>query len=145
MNRKALAYSFACVVLVSAVVLAAASRHWQTGTLMETEQQKVREGSTKNSNTDGSAKERGNKTQYSQNTTTTQTDNFETYQIYTIEMGNKIYVAREHLLFPWSKPANVTVGESVKVAVEKNKLYILDANEKQHKATITKVSMKSTR
>lgn len=143
MNGKTLVCAVACVVLASAVISAAGSRKWQTGTLTETEQQKVQEGSTKNSNTDGSIKQRGNKTDYSQNTTTTQTDNFETYQIYTIEAGEKVYIGREHLLFPWSKPASVTVGRPVKFAVEKSKLYILDEDDKEHKATITRVSMKS--
>jgi hypothetical protein len=143
MNVKSFVFAFVCIVLLPSAALAASSRNWQTGTLMETEQQKVREGSTQNSNTDGSAKKRGDKTDYSQNTTTTKTDNFETYQIYTIEAGGKVYVAREHLLFPWSKPAHITVGEPVKLAIEKNKLYILDADEKEHKATVTKVSMKS--
>jgi hypothetical protein len=143
MTGKAFAHAFACVLLVSTVASAAGSRKWQTGILTETEQQKVQEGSTKNSTTDGSIKQRGNKTDYSQNTTTTQTDNLETYQIYTIEAAEKVYVAREHLLFPWSKPASVAVGEPVKFSLEKGKLYILDADEKEHKATVTKVSLKS--
>lgn len=144
MDRKVLVCALVSVALAAALASAAASRNWQTGTLTETEQQKIRESSTKNTNTEGSAKQNGNKTEYSQNTTTTKSGNYDTYQIYTIEAGNKIYVAREHLLFPWSKPASVTVGEPIKFAVEKNTMYILDANEKQHKATITKVSMKST-
>ena len=127
--------------MTAVVTLAAAARNWQSGTLLETEQSKVREGSTKTSNTDGTAKDRGDKTDYSQNTTTTTTDNYETYQNYTIEAGKKLYVAREHLLFPWSKPANVTVGEPVKYAVEKGKLYLLDDDGKEHKTSIVKVSM----
>jgi hypothetical protein len=128
--------------IAAATAAAAANAHnWQQGTLTESEQAKVKEGSTKNSNTDGTAKNRGNKTDYSQNTTTTTTDNYETYQTYTIQGEHKTYVAREHLLFPWSKPANVTVGEPVKFAVEKNKLYLLDEDGKEHKATVTKVSL----
>ena len=119
------------------------NRNWQTGKLLEIEQQKVREGSTKTSNTDASAKQKNdNKTDYSQTTTTTTTDNYETYQIYTIQAGEKVYVAREHLLFPWSKPANVEVGDKVEFAVQKNTMFILDSDKKQHKASITKVSVK---
>lgn len=132
------------LMAAAATAVAANARNWQPGTLTETEQSKVKEGSTKNSNTDGTVKNRGNKTDYSQNTTATTTDNYETYQTYTIQGEHKTYVAREHLLFPWSKPANVTVGESVKFAVEKNKLYLLDEDGKEHKATVAKVSLNPT-
>jgi len=104
----------------------------------------VKEGSTKTSSTEGTAKDKGNKTEFSKDTTTTTTDNIETYQIYTIETDKRVYVAKEHLLFPWSKSANVTVGEAVKFAPEKNKIYILDYDGKEHKATVVKVSMKGS-
>jgi hypothetical protein len=130
------------VVALALTLTAHAARNWQTGTLTETEQQKVKEGSTHNTTTDGTVKDKGNKADYSQNTTTTSTDNIETYQLYTIEAGDKIYVAREHLLFPWSKPANVSVGEKVKFVIEKGKLYLLDDDGKEHKASVSKTSMK---
>ena len=63
--------------------------------------------------------------------TSTSTDNYETYQTYIIDAGNKIIIAKEHLLFPWSKPANVNVGEPVK--------YV----GKEHKASVVSSSMKS--
>ena len=119
------------------------SRDWHSGTLMESEQQKVREGSTRTSNTEGTAKDKGDRTDYSQSTTTTTTDNIDTYQIYTIKGATKTYVAREHLLFPWSKPANVTVGETVKYVVSKNKLILLDDDGKEHKASVTKIRVNS--
>jgi len=143
MHRRRLVYVSAVVVLVSVLSAVASTRIWQSGTLTGTEQEKVKEGSTKTSSTEGSAKDKGNKTEFSKDTTTTTTDNYETYQIYTIENDKKVYVAKEHLLFPWSKSANETVGETVKFAAEKNRLYILDHDGKEHKATVVKVSMKS--
>ncbi|MGI8772150.1 MAG: hypothetical protein ACR2JE_12020 [Acidobacteriaceae bacterium] len=133
----------ATVLLALVTALPAiAARNWKSGMLMGMEQNKVKEGHTTTYNTDGNAKNKGNKTDYSQNTTATTNDNIETYQIYTIEVGNKVYTASEHLLFPWSKPANVTVGETMKLDVDKNKLYILDDDGKEHKTTITGVKMK---
>lgn len=143
MKRNRWLYLAACICLAAASYASAAARDWQSGMLAEVEQEKINEGSTRHTTTDGSAKNRGNKTDYSQNSTTTTTDNIETYQVYTIEGDKKIYIAREHLLFPWSKPADVTVGESVKFAVEKGKLYILDDSGKEHKASIVKVRMKT--
>jgi hypothetical protein len=142
MNRSRLAYVSLGCILLSAVALLAADRNWQNGTLTGTEQEKVKEGSTETSSTEGSAKGKGNKTEFSKDTTATTTDHYETYQIYTIETDNRVYVVKEHLLFPWSKSANVSVGEPVKFAAEKNKVYILDDDKKEHKATIVKVNMK---
>jgi hypothetical protein len=142
MNRSRLAYVSLGCILLSAVALLAADRNWQNGTLTGTEQEKVKEGSTETSSTEGSAKGKGNKTEFSKDTTATTTDHYETYQIYTIETDNRVYVVKEHLLFPWSKSANVSVGQPVKFAAEKNKVYILDDDKKEHKATIVKVNMK---
>lgn len=129
-------------VFVGGTVVLGATRQWQSGKLLDTEQQKVKEGSTTTYNTDGQAKDKKNgKTDYSQNTTATTTDNIDTYEVYTIQGADKTYVAREKLLFPWSKPANVTVGADVKYAIDGRKLYILDDDQKEHKASIVKTTL----
>lgn len=135
-----------CLFFSIALVAQAATavRNWHSGTLVSSEQSKVLQGSTWNSNTDASAKNRGNKTDYSRNTTTTSTDNYDTFQVFTIETPHKSYVVREKLNFPWSKPANITVGEPVKYVVEKNKMYLLDDDGKEHKTSIDKVSMNTS-
>jgi hypothetical protein len=115
----------------------AIANSWHTGKLMDTEKQEVLAGGTTTYNTDAQSKN-GN---YSRNTTAHTTDNTDTYQVYTIETETKTYIAREKLNFPWSKPANITVGEHVKFTVEGNRLIILDDNQKQHKASIVKASV----
>lgn len=131
------------LLLFASSVFAATARDWQTGTLLETEQEKVPSGTISHSNTDVTAKDKGDKTQYSGNRTTTTTQDYDTFQVYTIQHGSKVYTAREQLLFPWSKPANISVGEHVKMVVDKNRMYLLDDDGKEHKAKITKVKMKS--
>ena len=143
MKTPALATVLCFILTLIVAVPGFAARDWQQGTLVETERSKVNSGATTTSNTNGDVKQKGNKTGYSENTTRTTSDNSETYQIYTIESGNKVYVVSEHLLFPWSKAANVSVGGAVKFAIDKNKMIILDDNEKEHKATITSVRMKT--
>src|SRR5690242_14053151 len=98
----------ACLLMVVApnAFGADSSRNWQSGTLLETEKQQVPQGTTKTSNTEGTAKNKGNKTDYSQTTTSTTTEDYDTFQVYTIQGDSKTYVAREKLNFPWSKPAN---------------------------------------
>jgi hypothetical protein len=136
------------VVVMAACLLGAVSARagddfkWQSGTLTAMERQKVKEGSTITRNTDASAKDRGDRTDYSANSTATKSDNYENYQVYTIESGNTVYVGSEHLLFPWSKSADVELGHTVQFAVKRDKIYILDSSGKQHKATLIKTSLK---
>lgn len=118
-------------------------RDWQTGTLVEIEKQQVPTGSTTNSNSDIDAKKKGDKTQYSRNSTSTTTENYDTFQVYTVKANGKTVVARERLMFPWSKPASVTVGADIKYAIQKNTMYLLGDDGKQHKAGISKVSIDS--
>jgi hypothetical protein len=125
-------------------VALAATRQWQNGKLLDTEQQKVTEGSTTTYNTNSQKKNNNGKTDYSQNTTATTTDNTDTYEVYTIQGPEKTYIAREKLLFPWSKPANVTVGAELKYAIEGRRLIILDDDQKEHKASIVKTSLNHT-
>lgn len=117
------------------------SRDWKSGTLLETEKQQVPTGSTRTTNSDGTIKDKGKNADYSQTTTSTSTENYDNFQVYTIHGDSKTYIARERLLFPWSKPANVSVGEKVKFVVQRNTLYLLDDDGKQHKAGISKVRM----
>jgi hypothetical protein len=116
----------------------ALANSWQTGKLTDTEKQEVPTGSTTTYNSDGQAKNNG---KYSQNTTAHTTDNTDTYQVFTIEAPTKTYIVREKLNFPWSKPANIALGEQVKFTVQGNRLTILDDDQKQHKTSIVKASV----
>jgi hypothetical protein len=127
--------------LVSTMSFAAAARQWQSGKLLDTEQQKITDGSTTHYNTDSQKNNKNGKTSYSENTTATTTDNTDTYEVYTIQGSERTYIAREKLLFPWSKPANVIVGDNVKYVIEGRKLVILDEDQKEHKASIVKTSL----
>jgi hypothetical protein len=121
------------LLLTSTLALA----DWHTGKLMDTEKQEVPTGSTTHYNTDAQAKNGS----YSKNTTAHTTDNTDTYQVFTIETHAKTYIVREKLNFPWSKPANIALGEEVKFMVQGNKMTILDDDQKQHKTSIVKASI----
>jgi flagellar basal body-associated protein FliL len=110
---------------------------WHTGKLMDTEKQEVPTGSTTHYNTDAQAKNG----KYSQNSTAHTTDDTDTYQVFTIQTPTKTYVVRQKLNFPWSKPANISLGEEVKFMVQGNKMTILDDDQKQQKATVVKASV----
>lgn len=131
----------AVVALLCSTVAFAANRQWQHGKLVDTEQQKEKSGSTTFNQNNGDVKGKGDKAKYSQNGTSTTSDNIDTYEVYTIQGPEKTYIAREKLLFPWSKSAHVTVGDQVKYAIDGRKLYILDEDGKEHKASIVKTSL----
>ncbi|MEO6816241.1 MAG: hypothetical protein ABI177_06020 [Edaphobacter sp.] len=129
-------------VLMCSTMAFAAARNWQSGKLLDTERQTVTDGSTTHYNTDSQKKNNGKgQTDYSRNTTATTHDNTDNYEVYTVEGPEKTYIAREKLLFPWSKPANVTVGAELKYVIDGRKLIILDEDQKEHKASIVKTSL----
>ena len=128
------------VTLLPALLLTttlALANSWQTGKLMDTEKQEVNTGSMTTYNSDAKARNG----RYSENGTAHTVDDTDTYQVYTIQTPTRTYIAREKLNFPWSKPANITLGEEIKFTVQGNKLTILDDDQKQHKASIVKASV----
>jgi len=135
MRRVHSAFALLPALLLSTTLALANS--WQTGKLLDAERQEVPTGSTTTHNTDSQYKN-GN---YSKNTTVHTTEDTDNYQVYTIQTPTKTYIAREKLNFPWSKPANISVGEEVKFTAQGNRLTILDDDQKQHKATIVKTSV----
>jgi hypothetical protein len=119
--------------LVLTATLALASTP-ETGKLIDSEKQEVNTGSTTTYNSDKNK-------DGSKNGTAHTTDNSDTYQVFTIQTSAKTYVVREKLNFPWSKPANLAVGEDVHFTIDGNKMTIIDNDQKPHKASIVKSSL----
>ena len=136
LTMKRIATTILAILLLSTNLALASA--WQTGKLTDTEKQEVPSGSMTTYNSDRNSNGNRNGTSH----TTNETD---TYQVFTIETPTKTFVVREKLNFPWSKPANITLGEEVKFMVSGNKMTILDDDNKQHKASIVKSSVTPTR
>jgi hypothetical protein len=62
----------------------------------------------------------------------------EFYQYYVIEGPELTYVCCQHLIWRWSKPADLIVNTPVKFAISKNDLFILDQQGKEYKTKIVK-------
>lgn len=134
------------VVLVVGVACASWSqqkktRNWQEGVLLSVEKTKELDSTTTTTDTEGKVKP-GDK--YSEQSTSTKNQNYDYYAIYAVQAGDIIYTARQHLLFSFSKPANIALGEKLKYAVEKDKLYMLDDDGKEFSAKVVKQALKST-
>lgn len=65
------------------------------------------------------------------------------YQTYIVDLGEYVYVAREQLRGK-AKPVQITVNAPVKVAIEKDKLYLISDDGKERKAEIVKRILKPT-
>lgn len=129
--RRFAAVLLPTLLLSTTLALAA---DWHTGKLTDTEKQEVPTGSTTTYNQDHNG--------YGNRSGTVHTnDESDTYQVFTIETHTKTYVVRQKLNFPWSKPANIALGEDVKFTVSGNKMTILDDDNKVQKATIVKASV----
>ena len=123
-------------ILFTASVTAQAQQ-WMTGKLIDSERQEVPSGSTTTYNSDSDSND-GKKSRSGTSHTTEETDK---YQVFTIQTSDRTYVVREKLNFPWSKPANITLGNEVKFTVQGTKAVILDDDQKQHKASVVKASL----
>jgi hypothetical protein len=139
---KQRAFILLCLLLSIAVWAKAQNRSWQTGTLNKTDYMKVREGNTETATMSGYLNANRNSFSPANIPSTTITPDFETYQEFTIEGGQEIYVVRQHLSHSCSKPALRTVGEHVRFAVEQNVLYLIGEDGKQHKTIMVKVKPK---
>ncbi len=131
-------------ILISTFPLGAkqAEHDWQKGKLVSTDESRYFAGTIGSANTQGSIQETGDSGTYSGNTTGSDTAVYRVYQTYVIESDSYIYVAREHIKWRWSKAANVTVNGPIRYALEKDHVFILDEDGKEHEARLTKKILK---
>src|SRR5690349_1450044 len=116
------------VLAMSITVTAAEKAHdWQTGTLLDTDRNRYFAGTYTPSTVNGPG-----------------TFGYPLYrfvQDYVIDAGVYIYVAEERIR-PKSKRVNLIVNTSVKFAVEKRRLFVIDNDGKTHEAQIVKQILK---
>jgi hypothetical protein len=131
------------VVLIVCFAAAGApqARNWQHGTLVSMEKIQEPSSTTTTKHTQGKVNDSG---KYSQNSTTAQTTDYDNFMVYTIDTADKTFVAKQRLTFPWTKSANVNIGDKVKFAIQKDKIYLVDDDEKEISAKIVKAALKST-
>ena len=110
-------------------------REWKTGKVLDTDSESL--------------------TTYGGSTTTGQINNNGTYNsstnraswnhekfTYAIEGDDYIYIISRVLSFRWDKEAQLTINAPIKYAVEKNKLYFIDENNREMKGKIIKKILK---
>lgn len=138
--------SFVCAliaaVFISSGVSAEKQRDWQTGKVLDSERSRYFAGTFGSANTDGQAQANGNYGTYQSNTQSSQIAVYRTFETFLIEGPTHAYLAQERLRFKWSKPANLTVNGPVKFAVEKQKLFVIDEDGKEHEMEIVKKTLR---
>ena len=131
---------FAILMSFSGLATADKQRDWQTGKVLDSERSRYFAGTVGGSNTNGTINENGT---YSGNTNGSQTAVYRVYETFVIEGDTYVYQAQEHIKWRWSKAANLTVNGSVKYAIEKRKLYVIDDDGKEHEMEILKKTLKA--
>ena len=119
---------------------AAKERDWQNGRVLDTDRQRYFAGTVGNGNTNGTVD--GESGTYRGQTNSSSTAVYRVFQTFVIEGEKHVYLAQERLRWRWSKPANVTVNGPVKYAVEKQKLYVMDEDNKEHEMEIMKKTLR---
>jgi hypothetical protein len=130
--RKPYLHALFVVVAVAAITFADhKDREWKTGKVLDTESSSFRTYS--GSTTQGQVNDDGTFR------ASTQQDswNHKKY-VFAIQGDGMIYVVSHVLSFRWSKTVQLTINGPVKYAVEKNKFYLIDENDREFKMKIEK-------
>jgi CRISPR/Cas system-associated protein Cas7 (RAMP superfamily) len=129
---------FLCLLIAITTFAAGKKREWQTGKVLDSERSRYFAGTVGSGNTTGNAQANGNYATYRGNTSTSETAVYRVYQTFLIEGETTAYLVQEQLVWRWSKGANITVNGSVKFAIDKRKLYVIDEDSKEHEMEILK-------
>lgn len=114
------------------------NRDWQTGKVLDSQRNRYFAGTVGDANTTIPNEATGLPT----STYSSQTAVYRTYETFLIEGDKYAYVAQERLHWKWSKPANLTVNGPVKYAVEKQTLFVVDEDGKEHEMEIVKKTLR---
>jgi hypothetical protein len=66
-------------------------------------------------------------------------------QLFVIEAADRWYIASQRLKWRWSKPVPMTVNAPVRVAVDRDKLYVIGEDEKEYELKIEKKGLTPTK
>ena len=62
---------------------------------------------------------------------------------YTIDTGKELLITTEKVVWRWSKPSQVAVGDTVKWAMRKSDVYIVDSEGKEHTLSLRRRDVKA--
>lgn len=135
MIRKSFAALIALLCLSMFVYADIKDRDWKTGKVLDMESERFTTygGSTTQGriNNDGTYSSSTSRSSWNHNKFT-----------FAIEGDEYIYVVSHVLSWRWSKEVQLTVNGPIKYAVEKNKLYLIDENDREFKMKIEKKILK---
>jgi hypothetical protein len=116
------------------------NRNWQIGKVLDTQPNRYFAGTETVTTTPlpGAGDPDGPFATFPKTTNSEQTPVYRVFETFLIEGDKYTYVAQERLQRKWSKPANLTVNGPVKYAVEKQTLFVVDEDGKEHEMEIVK-------
>jgi hypothetical protein len=116
------------------------NRDWQTGKVLDSQRNRYFAGTVGSTTTPlpSAGDPDGPFATFPKTTNTQQTAVYRVYETFLIEGDKYAYVAQERLRRKWSKPANLTINGPVKYAVEKQTLFVIDEDGKEHEMEVVK-------
>jgi hypothetical protein len=135
-----------CAVIALAVLAAKPVRNWQTGTLLDSERSSVYLGTISSTNSSGNLNASTNTSGNTSYTTGTYSGGsrsssrpiYALQEMHVIESESYVYIVSRILYWRWSKTADVAVNGPVRFAVDKQTMYLLDDENREHKTQIIK-------
>jgi hypothetical protein len=133
--RAAVVFAVLVALCCHAALGAEKVRDWQTGKILDSQRSRYFSGTVGTAN---NAKAEGGWAGYGIQQNASVRAACQRYVTFLIEGDTYAYLAEEHLQELSSKPANLTVNQPVKFAVEKWKLFVIDDKGKEHEMKIVK-------
>jgi hypothetical protein len=124
-------------LIVPAMTAAEKKRDWQIGQVLDAQMGTAYAGSTSRSTPVPGIKPDGRYSTQASTVTNTSAD-YDVSFIVTVQGDTLIYVASERITVLHRKAANLTVNAPVKFAIEKDKLFVVDEDGKEHESHINK-------
>ena len=124
--RKPIVETLVLLICISLPLAAQSKRNWQTGTWRDTARTSETVGAVTNGTGSGG----------SASATTTAVRRV--HQLYIIETTDYIYHAEQRLRWRWSNSVPLTVNESMKFAIEKDKIFVIGEDGKEYELSLIK-------
>jgi hypothetical protein len=137
--------------VIAFTAFAAKVRNWQTGTLLDSESSSVYLGTISSTSSSGtvsaSTTSIGDYSHttgaYSGGSRTSSRPMYAKREVHLIDSDSYVYIVSRLLYWRWNKSADVTINAPIRFATDKQTMYLLDDEGREHKTQIIKRILKT--
>ena len=141
---------FVCSV-ITFTAFAAKVRNWQTGTLLDSESSSVYLGTISSTSSSGTVSASTTSIgdyshttgSYSGGSRTSSRPVYSQREVHLVDSESYVYIVSRLLYWRWNKSADVTINAPIRFATDKQTMYLLDDEGREHKTQIVKRILKT--